>query len=163
MVDEPRRGGRTSGADWGRSLTAGVLTGIGLMAAFDEIVFHQLLAWHHLYDRSTERAGLTSDGLLHLAQLVLLVTGLLLLAGLLRQRLLAASTFRAGILVGLGGFQLFDGTVNHKLLDLHEIRYGVDLLPYDLVWNGVAAVLLAVGVVLARRSRAVDRLSSQRP
>ena len=141
------------GVRWGRSVTAGALTGIGLMAAFDEIVFHQLLGWHHLYDGSTERVGLTSDGLLHLGQLILLVTGLLLFADLIRRRRLAASAYRAGIVVGLGGFQLFDGTVNHKLLDLHEIRYGVDLLPYDLVWNGAALLVLVLGLVLARRSR----------
>ena len=138
---------------WGRSLSGGALTGIGLMAALDEIVFHQLLGWHHLYDGSTEQAGLTSDGLLHLGQLVLLVTGLLLLADLLRRQQLSGAAYRAGVVVGLGGFQLFDGTVNHKLLDLHEIRYGVDLLPYDLVWNGAALLVLVVGLVLARRSR----------
>jgi len=150
-------------SSWGRSLAAGALTGIGLMAALDEIVFHQLLGWHHLYDGSTERVGLTSDGLLHLGQLVVLVTGLLLLADLIGQRRLAASAYRAGTVVGLGGFQLFDGTVNHKLLDLHEIRYGVDLLPYDLVWNGAALLVLGAGIVLARRSRAGDRSGRQRP
>lgn len=29
------------------SLTATSFLGIGLMAAIDEIVFHQILAWHH--------------------------------------------------------------------------------------------------------------------
>jgi uncharacterized membrane protein len=133
------------------------------MAAIDEIVFHQLLGWHHLYDGSTEQVALTSDGLLHLGQLVVLVTGLLLFADLIRQGRLAASSYRAGTVVGLGGFQLFDGTVNHKLLGLHEIRYGVDLLPYDLAWNGAALVVLVAGVVLARRSRAGARSAPQPP
>ena len=55
----------------------------------------------------------------------------------------------AGLFVGLGVFQLWDGLVNHKVLRLHQVRYDVDLLPYDLLWNGAAALLLAVGVVLA--------------
>ena len=163
-MTDPGSAGSASTVRGGRSLTAGILTGIGLMAAFDEIVFHQLLGWHHLYDRSTERVGLTSDGLLHLGQLVLLVAGLLLLVDLVRQRVLAASGYRAGVVVGLGGFQLFDGTVNHKLLDLHEIRYGVDLLPYDLVWNGAALLVLVVGLLLARRSRTgTTPAGAQRP
>ena len=35
------------------------------MAAIDEIVFHQLLAWHHFYDRSTpyEHMQLMNEGL----------------------------------------------------------------------------------------------------
>lgn len=38
--------------------------GVAMMAAVDEIVFHQPLGWHHFYDRSTTSVGLTSDGLL---------------------------------------------------------------------------------------------------
>jgi uncharacterized membrane protein len=39
--------------------------------------------------------------------------------------------------------------VQHKLFGLHEIRYGVDLVPYDTTWNVVAALLLAAGVALS--------------
>ena len=34
-------------------------------------------------------------------------------------------------------------------LGLHQIRYGVDLVPYDVTWNAVAVALLAAGLVLA--------------
>jgi uncharacterized membrane protein len=35
-------------------------------------------------------------------------------------------------IAGAGTFNLFDGTVDHKLLRLHQIREDVpDLLPYD--------------------------------
>src|SRR5690606_39687547 len=34
------------------SMRATILIGIGVMAAVDEIVFHQLLGWHHFYDAS---------------------------------------------------------------------------------------------------------------
>lgn len=47
------------------------------------------------------------------------------------------------------GFQVFDGLVDHKVLRTHQIRYGVDLLPYDLAWNLGGAVLIVAGVVLA--------------
>jgi uncharacterized membrane protein len=57
------------------------------------------------------------------------------------------------LLVGLGAFQLYDGTVQHKVLGLHQIRYDVDLLPYDIAWNVVAVLILAAGLVLLRRAR----------
>ena len=56
--------------------------------------------------------------------------------------------FLAGWLAGAGFFQLYDGLVQHKLMGLHQIRYEVDLLPYDVVGNVVAAALLVAGVVL---------------
>lgn len=132
-----------------RPFGAGLLIGIGLMAAVDEIVFHQLLGWHHFYDRDTTRVGLVSDGLLHAAELVALVAGFFLLADARRRGPSMGLFPWAGLFVGLGVFQLWDGLVNHKVLRLHQVRYDVDLLPYDLLWNGAAALLLAVGVVLA--------------
>lgn len=136
------------------SISAAAMIGVGLMAGVDEIVFHQILGWHHFYDRSTSPVGLMSDGLLHAAELVLVVGGFFWFADLRRRRALAPRSALAGTFLGLGGFQLFDGVVNHKVLGLHEVRYGVELLPYDLAWNGAALVLLVIGVVLAIRSRA---------
>ena len=40
----------------GRSLLAASMIGVGVMASVDEIVFHQVLGWHHFYDRSTKGA-----------------------------------------------------------------------------------------------------------
>jgi uncharacterized membrane protein len=54
----------------------------------------------------------------------------------------------------MGGFNLYDGTVQHKLLQLHPVREGVaNLLPYDLAWNGVALLLLALGLLNWRAAR----------
>jgi hypothetical protein len=63
----------------GRSTLSGVLAGLGLVAFVDETVFHQLLHWHHFYDRSTPDVGLVSDGLFHAFGFVAVVTGLFLL------------------------------------------------------------------------------------
>lgn len=57
------------------SLRAAALVGIGIMAAVDEIVFHQLLQWHHFFDHATPMIGVLSDGLLHAAELIILVAG----------------------------------------------------------------------------------------
>ncbi|NYI05053.1 DUF2243 domain-containing protein [Allostreptomyces psammosilenae] len=140
-----------------RSMAVGALIGAAVMAAVDEIVFHQLLHWHHFYDRSTPGVGLLSDGLLHSAELLALVAGFFLLADLLRQRALAPAHAWAGVLLGLGAFQLFDGIVDHKLLRLHQIRYGVDVTPYDWAWNIAGLLLLLAGLALAARAARTSR------
>jgi uncharacterized membrane protein len=50
-----------------------------------------------------------------------------------------------------GGFNLYDGIIQHKLLGLHQVRAGApNNLPYDLVFIGVAAVMLLAGLFLLR-------------
>lgn len=146
-------GTRPVTVDRRRSVLTGTMLGVAIMAAIDEIVFHQLLSWHHFYDRSTPDISLLSDGLLQTAYLVLLVAGFFWFADLRRRGTLARRSTWGGFVLGLGTFQLFDGIVDHKLLDLHEIRYGVDVLPYDLAWNGAALVFLLVGAFMLWRSR----------
>ncbi|TDD19513.1 DUF2243 domain-containing protein [Kribbella turkmenica] len=143
-----------------RSIVVCAVIGAAVMAAVDEIVFHQLLAWHHFYDRSTGEVGLLSDGLLHTAELLALVAGFVLYADLRRRRALSPAHGRAGFFLGAGGFQLFDGIVDHKLLRLHQIRYGVDVTPYDWAWNLAGLVLVLIGIALAVRARRRSRTGS---
>jgi uncharacterized membrane protein len=131
-----------------RSTLAGGLLGVGAAAFVDETVFHQLLHWHHFYDRATPAAGLVSDGLFHAFGWFATVAALFLYADLRRRRTFTARRWWAGLLLGAGGFQLYDGTVQHKLLGLHQIRYGVDVTPYDWAWNLVALVLIIIGAIL---------------
>ena len=57
-------------------------------------------------------------------------------------------------MAGAGAFNLYDGTIQHKLLRLHQVREGAsDQLPYDLVYIGLAAAALALGVALLRSRR----------
>jgi uncharacterized membrane protein len=35
---------------------------------------------------------------------------------------------------------------------VHQIRYGVDTLPYDLAWNTAAALLLLAGTLVTWRA-----------
>lgn len=131
------------------SLRFALLVGVGVMAAVDEIVFHQLLQWHHFVDLSTPFMGIVSDGVLHAVELLALVFGFVGLVRLARARALDGGRVLAGILLGAGGFQLFDGVVNHKILRIHQVRYGVDPLLYDLAWNAAGlALLIAGGCVL---------------
>ena len=130
--------------------------GVGIAGFVDEAVFHQLLHWHHFYDRSTPSWALVSDGLFHAFSWFCMVGGLFLYADLRRREQWSGIWHVTGLCFGLGGFQLYDGIVQHKWWHLHEIRYDVGLLPYDLIWNVAAALVLVAGVVLLRRARSRD-------
>ncbi|WP_128253128.1 DUF2243 domain-containing protein [Falsirhodobacter deserti] len=139
--------------DTRRSLLAAFLLGAGIMAGVDEILFHQILRWHHFFDRSTPAIAIISDGLLHSAELILMVLGFLMFNDLRRRTMLSAAHAKAGFMLGLGAFQLFDGIVNHKILQLHQVRYVDPVWAYDLAWNAVGAALLICGLALLRRAR----------
>ena len=140
-----------------RSLVSGLLLGAGAMGAVDEIVFHQLLHWHHFYDRSGGTAGVVSDGLLHAATWSATVAGLALLADVRRRRAFAPARWWGAVLLGAGAFQLWDGVVDHKVLRVHQVRYGVDLTGYDLAWIAGGVVMLLASALLLARGRTAAR------
>lgn len=83
---------------------------------------------------------------------MLIVAGFFIVADLRHRRALAVRPAWGGFFLGAGGFQLFDGLINHKVLGLHQIRYGVEnLWIYDIVWNVAGAGLLILGAGLALR------------
>ena len=139
---------------------SGVLFGVGLIAFIDEAVFHQLLHWHHFYDLSTPDIGLVSDGVFHAISWFATIAGLFLFADLRRRGALWTKRWWGGVLVGAGAFQLYDGTVQHKLFGIHQIRYVPDLLLYDILWNVTAVAMLVAGIILlviTRRSAAAEK------
>lgn len=144
-----------------RNLWAGILFGLGFVAFMDEMVFHQLLHWHKFYDKSTVAVGLVSDGLFHAFSWFATVGGLYLVADLNRRDALWHKMFWGGKLIGGGVFQLYDGTVQHKVLQIHQIRYEVDIVPYDLVWNGTAVIMIVAGFLLVRTARRDERDAGQ--
>ena len=141
----PRPGGQPT------PLRGPLLIGVGLAGTADQVVLHQLLGWHHLYDGGGLSAGLVSDGIFHVLSTVLLVLGVVVTLRSRDRRGLRRRRIAGGVLVGAGGFNLYDGTIQHKVLHLHEVRRGVDPLPYDAAFIGVAALLLLGGFVLLRR------------
>ncbi|WP_408020122.1 DUF2243 domain-containing protein [Sporosarcina cascadiensis] len=144
-----------------KNLWAGILFGLGFVAFMDETVFHQLLHWHKFYDKSTVAMGLVSDGLFHAFSWFATVGGLYLVADLRRQDALWHKMFWGGKLVGGGAFQLYDGTIQHKVLRIHQIRYDVDIVPYDVVWNGSAIIMIAAGFLLIRSAKQDSRGAGQ--
>ena len=122
-----------------RSLWVAALIGVGVMAAIDEIVFHRVLGWHHFYDRSTTDVGLLSDGLLHAAELVIIV------GGFSSSPICAAATPLAPPWAWAG---FFIGREHSRFSTASSITNAASApgslrrraLPYDLAWNasGVA-------------------------
>lgn len=146
-----------------RSTLSGALMGIGVAGFIDETVFHQLLHWHHFYDRSTPSWGLISDGLFHAFSWFCVVAGLFLFADLRRRDAWLSLRHWAGFCFGLGGFQLYDGLIQHKWWHIHEIRYHVGLLPYDVAWNIIAGAILVLGILLLRRAQHAPEPATLRP
>lgn len=139
-----------------RNVVSGALLGIGVAAFLDEAVFHQLLHWHHFYDKSTPAAGLVSDGLFHAFGWFCVVASLFLYADVRRREIFRPAYWWGALLAGAGLFQLYDGTIQHKLLRLHQIRYHVDVTPYDWAWNAIAVLLIAAGAALLLRARRAE-------
>ncbi len=136
-----------------QNMWTGILFGLGLVAFIDEVIFHQLLHWHHFYDKSTTEVGLVSDGLFHAFSFFATIGSAFLLADLNRKHAFWKKRWLGGIFLGAGIFQLYDGIIQHKLMGLHQIRYGVEILPYDIVWNVIAALLIVIGIILFRQTR----------
>jgi uncharacterized membrane protein len=147
--------GMAAGRGDGPSLLwPGVLVGIGIAGTLDEVILHQLLAWHHYYDRSTATVGLVSDGIFHLFSTAVLVLGAIQLVERRRTSPDPPRLALAGILLGAGCFNLYDGTIQHKLLRLHQVRPAApNDLPYDLAFLAIAAVIALSGALLLRRTR----------
>lgn len=136
-----------------RNLWSGILFGLGLIAFVDEVVFHQLLQWHHFYDKSTTHIGLISDGLFHAFSWFATIAGLFIFADLRRRNALWLNRWWGGVFLGAGVFQLYDGTVQHKLLQIHQIRYVENVIVYDVIWNIIAVGMIIVGIILINRTR----------
>jgi uncharacterized membrane protein len=149
---------------WTRSvLITGFILGVGLIGALDEIVLHQLLQWHNFYVHTTEFWRIFIDGVFHFTTTLLAAWGA---ARIWQNRRYYTPIDRrvliAGILLGMGAFNLWDGTIQHKVLNLHQVREGVtNIAPYDIVFIGVALLLLLTGWLLWRRTMNMpERMSS---
>ncbi|WP_211654236.1 DUF2243 domain-containing protein [Planococcus alpniumensis] len=136
-----------------RNFWAGLLFGIGFMAFVDEVIFHQLLQWHHFYDLATPQIGIFADGLLNSFAWFAAIGGLFMFADLRRRQALRMRYWIGSILIGAGAFQLFDGIIDHKVFRIHQVRYQVELWPYDLSWNLFGAALLIAGIILAKSAK----------
>ncbi len=158
----------TSGTTTRRSTAArftGILLGIGIAGFIDETLFHQLLQWHTFYWATDQHGRILSDGLFHAASTIVLLWGTYRLWN--RE----PDSYRThmvigGILLGGGGFNAYDGIVQHLILHLHLVNEGVCAspqsgdnsiltcpadLPYEVVWIVLSLVMVGGGIALSRR------------
>ncbi|WP_256841747.1 DUF2243 domain-containing protein [Ornithinimicrobium cryptoxanthini] len=136
-----------------QTVASGLLFGCGIAAALiDLFIFHLVLQWHHFYDLSTTGVALLADGFFHAVAWFITVWGLFLLAGVRSRHRVHWGRWSGAVIAGVGFFQLFDAVVNHKILGIHQVRYVVGLLPYDVAWIGSAILLALVGLWVLRRA-----------
>jgi uncharacterized membrane protein len=140
-------------------LAPALVLGIGLGAFVDGIVLHQVLGWHHMLSNVHPPLALDAlhfnvlwDGLFHVAAWLATAFGVALLwrAGQ-RGRVPPPRRFVGGLLTGFAAFNLVEGVVDHHLLKLHNVREVADPMPWNLGFLAASALLLALGVALARR------------
>lgn len=146
-------------------IVAGVVLGLGQAGFFDGIVLHQLLQWHHMFSsiRSDQTIGglelnTLGDGLFHLLDWMLTLTGIFLLWKALthRQTVVSSKAFFAGLVTGIGLFNLVEGIIDHHLLQIHHVKAGVHQSVYDLSFLAVNAVILGIGFWLLRSLNGSD-------
>ena len=149
----------------GSALLTGILLGVGIAGFLDEAIFHQLLQWHNLYWHTDQRGRVLSDGLFHVFSTTILIVGAF---RLWRDHASWALPHRrailAGILLGAGGFNLYDGIVQHALFHLHLVNEHVCPtlnrdnslstcardIPYEIVWDAVALAVVGAGLIVRR-------------
>jgi uncharacterized membrane protein len=156
-----------------RPRAPGILLGIGLGGFVDGILLHQILQWHHMlssegdYPRTTV-GGLEdntiADGLFHAGTWVAVVIGLWILwrRSTSWRWAMSGEAFIGWMLVGWGLFNLVEGIVNHKILELHHVREGAGhQTAYDLGFLVFGALLMLGGWLLARLGERDIAASSQ--
>ncbi len=149
------------------TLLTGISLGIGIIGFLDEAILHQVLQWHTFYWGTDERGRILSDGLFHIFSTLVLLWGV--------YRLWQSSSGRPGIrgnelsaaiLLGAGGFNTFDGLVDHLVLHVHLVNERVCTtvdannsiascpqdIPYEAAFTAIGLVLLMTGIARWRRT-----------
>ena len=143
-------------------VVAGVVLGLGQGGFFDGIIFHQLLQWHHMFSSVATENTVTGlelntlgDGLFHLFDWVLTLTGIALLwrAGQQAQIVGTGRVFLGALLVGAGTFNLTEGIIDHHILGIHHLKPGSHQLLWDLGFLASGVLLIGVGLFLIQTFR----------
>lgn len=144
-----------------RRLRAGsIMLGIGLVASFDGIVFHQLLQWHSVYMDTHRQGQIISDGVFHTFAVVMLAAGAVFLwrAGRPKDIDSGRRLLVSGILLGGGGFNVIEGVINHHILQIHHVKPGdPNELLYDLLFLASGVLLYSIGMYLSRSTGSRER------
>lgn len=149
-------------------ILAGIVLGLGQGGFFDGIVFHQLLQWHHMFsgiEPDTTIAGLElntiGDGLFHLLDWILTLTGLGCLWWAVRQKVpLSTSSLLGAICMGAGLFNLVEGLIDHHWLGIHHVKPGLHQTAYDIGFLVAGGLLVVIGWGLINTAPHIERSQS---
>jgi uncharacterized membrane protein len=144
-----------------RSISPGIVLGLGLGGFIDGIALHQIAQWHNMgsaklppVTMEAMQQNMAWDGWFHMTTLMLTIIGIYLLLSHARAgRLLPdAGSFTGQLLLGWGAFNLVEGIIDHHILEIHHVRDLPMHVPlYDWVFLGIGGVgLLLIGWWLAR-------------
>ncbi|MFC6906281.1 DUF2243 domain-containing protein [Halalkalicoccus tibetensis] len=135
----------------------GGVFGFGFGALIDVMIFHQIFQTHHLlsgyYDPLTYdglRTNVMFDGLFSMGMLLVATVGAAMLWRTANRatRPLSSLVVVGASLVGAGVFNVFDGVVNHYLLDLHNVVHGTEA--WNPHWVAVSLLMLGAGLLVLR-------------
>ena len=159
----PHHSSRASVAYRRRSvLLTGITLGIGIIGFVDEALLHQVLQWHTFYWGTDERGRILSDGVFHIFSTLVLLWGVYRLWQAPRHGLRhSGHELIAAMLIGAGGFNTFDGLVDHLVLHVHLVNERVcsvvdannsiascpQDVPYEAAFTAIGLMLLIRGIV----------------
>ena len=133
------------------TITAIVL-GVGIGGFIDGIVFHQILQWHEMLSNKVSTATVAGksvnmfwDGIFHASTLIIVCAGIFSLWNLTKRNDIAKDTgiLAGGLLTGWGLFNCVEGTINHHIAGLHNVR---EYANHDL-WN-VGFLILSILILI---------------
>jgi len=142
-------------------ILAGIILGASQAGFFDGIVLHQLLQWHHMFSSVKSDATVAGmelntlgDGLFHLLNWVLNITGVTLLWLALRRDDATYSTllFVGALILGFGLFNLTEGVIDHHLLQIHHVKAGPHQTLYDVGFLVINTLVVGLGGFVMRVS-----------
>ncbi|KTG10799.1 hypothetical protein AUR64_06300 [Haloprofundus marisrubri] len=146
-------------------LRAGVVLGVGLGGLVDVLVFHLILRTHHLISGwvppTTPQAlqlNLLADGAFSMLMLAIMAVGF----GMLWKTAdrpdvpWSAGLYAGAVVVGMALFNIYDGTVDHYLLEMHHVTQGLQPDAFDVLWLVGSVVLLVAGLLVVRAERRED-------
>ncbi|HEY0895228.1 MAG TPA: DUF2243 domain-containing protein [Sphingobacteriaceae bacterium] len=142
-------------------IAAATTLGIAFGGFIDGIFFHQVLQWHEMLSFRIPPTTLMNksvnmfwDGVFHAFCLIVAITGLYLLLQLFFRKdvLITRTAFTGGLILGWGIFNIVEGSIDHHLLRLHNVKETAENV---LMWNygflAVSVLQILTGARVIRR------------
>ena len=148
-------------------LLTGMLLGIGIIGFLDEAILHQLLQWHTFYWGTDQHGRIVSDGLFHVFSTSILLWGAYRLWRTPRDWIEPRrEALFAAILIGAGGFNVYDGLIDHLVFHFHLVNEQVcpvvnannsiascpQDIPFEIGFTSIGIVLLVGGILWWRHA-----------